>query len=77
MCPKEAFNEASNGLNFFLSQFPHMDEDQKTKIEDIICLYSQPFDKKKMYRQALQCSVGSDGTLHISPIFKNSSNPEE
>ena len=70
MCPKEAFDVALNGLSFFLSQYPHMDEEQLDQVKSVIRTHSNPYYKQgKLLRQALQCSVGSDGTLHISPAF--------
>ncbi len=67
MCPKEAFDVAANGLSFFLSQYPHMNEEQLTKIEEVIRHYAKPEVRRgATRRQPLQCSVGPDGSLHIS-----------
>lgn len=69
-CPHTMFMEAHNGLNLFLSQYPHMDEEQMAKIRELVDRFSRPdIYRNKIRRQGLLCKSNPDGVLFIAPRF--------
>lgn len=68
ICPKNAFAIAYNGLSIFLTEFPHMNEEQRAEVHSLIKKYSKPmFYRNKECRPALLCKVRQDGTILITP----------
>lgn len=68
ICPNDIFTIAHNGLNMFLTEYPHMNEAQKAKIRQLIEHFSKPeFYRKKMRRPALLCQMRQDDAILITP----------
>lgn len=71
ICPTDVFREAHNGLNLFLTEYPHMDGEQRGKIQQLVEHFSKPeFYRKKVRRPALLCQARQDGVILITPIEK-------
>jgi hypothetical protein len=67
-CHEVVFQQASNGLNLFLNEYPYMNEDQKQRIEEMIEVCSKSLiHHGNIRRQAVQCKVQPDGSIVISP----------
>ena len=67
-CPDSMFAVASNGLNMFLTEYPHMNEEQMDKIRQLIDHFSKPeIFRKKERRPALLCRARQDGSILITP----------
>lgn len=69
-CHREAFDVAYNGLSFFLTQYPQMNNEQRHQIYALIQFHSLPSNSRNGRRQALQCQVESDGSISISHLTK-------
>lgn len=68
ICPDDMFTIAHNGLNMFLMEYPHMNEEQRAKIQQLIEHFSKPeISRKKVRRPALLCQVRQDGAILITP----------
>ena len=68
ICPDEVFAIAHNGLNMFLTEYPHMNKEQRAKIQQLVERFSRPeFHRKKVRRPALMCQARQDGSLLITP----------
>ena len=68
ICPDDMFAIAHNGLSMFLTEYPHMNEAQRTKIQQLIDRFSKPeFYRKKIRRPALLCEARQDGSIFITP----------
>jgi hypothetical protein len=69
-CPKEIFQEAHNGLNLFLNEYPYMDEEQRAKIAKLVEHFSQPRIRQGIERRpGMLCKVAPGGVLLIAPHF--------
>jgi len=69
-CPREIFQEAHNGLNLFLNEYPFMDEAQRAKIAELVERFSRPYNKQGTERRpGMLCKVAPDGVLLIAPRF--------
>ena len=72
-CPPEIFREAHNGLNLFLTEYPHMTEEQIEEICKLVDYFARPqYYHKKIRRPELLCRSRPDGVLLIAPRFVNS-----
>lgn len=68
ICPDDMFALAHNGLSTFLTEYPHMNEEQMDKIRQLIDNFSKPeIFRKKVRRPALLCRTGQDGAILITP----------
>ena len=68
ICLNEVFTLAHNGLNMFLTEYPHMNEEQMEKIRQLIEHFSKPeYHRNKVRRPALLCRTGQDGAIFITP----------
>ena len=68
VCPDEIFTIAHNGLNTFLTEYPHMSEEQIAEIRQLIEHFAKPeYYRKKMRRPALLCRTRQDGSILITP----------
>ena len=78
ICPDDVFSIAHNGLNLFLTEYPHMNEEQKAKIRQLVEHFSKPqFYRKKVRRPALLCQARQDGLILITPKIIRTINPIE
>jgi len=72
ICPEEIFTQAHNGLSLFLSEYPHMSKEQRSKICELIEHFALPqYRQRVLRRPGLRCKSRPDGVLFISPILKN------
>lgn len=52
----------------FLTEYPHMSEEQRAKIQELVEHFSKPeFYRKKVRRPALLCQARPDGSILITP----------
>jgi len=78
ICPRQAFDMAHNGLNMFLTEYPHMDEKQRAEIRKLIEHFSEPqMYRNKIRRPALSCQMGQDDVIHITSHIVCTTNPIE
>jgi len=73
-CHSMVFDEAYNGLSVFLTEYPHMNEEQKLKIRNLVKKFSMPLIKGGLLkRPAISCDIQSDWTVIIEPKFLETS----
>jgi len=64
------FSIAYNGLNMFLTEYPHMDEKQREEVCKLVDQFAEPdIYHNKVRRPALLCEARQDGAILITPNF--------
>lgn len=78
ICPNDAFAIAHNGLNIFLTEYPHMNEEQREEIRQLVESFSKPgLHRKKIRRPALICQARQDGSILITPNIVRTIQPPD
>lgn len=70
-CPHPSFREAYNGLSFFLSEYPFMNDVQRQDIGKLIESFSKPQKMKNVIRPGMVCEM-VNGVISIAPKFTES-----
>ena len=69
--PEFAFSEAYNGLSFFLTQYPLMDQNQRSKIAQLVRKQLFPLQLQGQIKKfGTLCSVEENGLIKILPAFR-------